>query len=64
MPVSFLLQLVPDELAGSRIVGQAKEIETGVSVRVRSSEELLTFLFSCAESEAPGRDGGEAIAGS
>jgi hypothetical protein len=49
MPVSFLLQLVPDALAQSRIVGQAKDIETGVTVRLRSTDDLLSFLFSCGE---------------
>lgn len=49
MPVSFLLQLVPDALVQSRIVGQAKDIETGVTVRLRSSDELLSFLFSCGD---------------
>jgi hypothetical protein len=49
MPVSFLLQLVPDALAQSRIVGQAKDIETGVTVRLRNTDDLLSFLFSCSE---------------
>lgn len=55
MPVSFLLQLVPDALAQSRIVGQAKDIETGVTVRLRSTDDLLSFLFSCAEREGTTR---------
>jgi hypothetical protein len=49
VPVSFLLQLVPDALAQSRVVGQAKDIETGVTVRLRSTDDLLSFLFSCGE---------------
>jgi hypothetical protein len=49
MPVSFLLQLVPDALAQSRVVGQVKDIETGATARLRSTDDLLSFLFSCAE---------------
>lgn len=58
MPVSFLLQLVPDALAQSRIVGQAKDIETGVTVRLRSTDDLLTFLFSRGEREGTENDEG------
>jgi hypothetical protein len=55
MPVSFLLQLVPDALARSRIVGQAKDIETGVTVRLRTTDDLLSFLFSFGEREGTKR---------
>jgi len=45
MPISFVLRLAPSALAESKIVGQAREVETGETAQLRNAEDLLSFLF-------------------
>ena len=54
MPVSFLLRLVPSALAKARIVGRIEAVETGVTVPIRSADDLVAFLLSCAPSSGTG----------
>jgi len=45
--VSFVLRLVPEALAASRIVGRIEVVETGEQVTVRDARDLIEFL--CAQ---------------
>jgi hypothetical protein len=46
---SFVLRLVPEALAQQRIAGRVEAVDTGQAVAVRSSEELIAFLYGSAD---------------
>ena len=46
MSVSFVLRLVPDELARGELVGQVEDVASGRVALFRGSAELVTFCAS------------------
>ncbi|HEY2442456.1 MAG TPA: hypothetical protein VGI31_04940 [Streptosporangiaceae bacterium] len=51
MTASFLVRLVSSALAESRIVGQARAIETGLTAPVRSADDLIAFLLAAGQAD-------------
>jgi hypothetical protein len=44
--MSFVLRLLPEALARSRIVGRVEVVDTGEQFMVRDADELIGFLFT------------------
>jgi hypothetical protein len=54
---SFLVRLVSSALAESRIVGQVRAVETGLTAPVRSADDLIAFLLAAGQAGAAGQHG-------
>lgn len=50
VPVSFVLRLADQSLADRRIAGQVEVVQTGEQATVRTSGELIAFLYEHAAS--------------
>jgi len=48
MSISFLLRLADQPLSDRRIAGQVEVVHTGEQATVRTSEELVAFLYAHA----------------
>jgi hypothetical protein len=59
MLTSFVLRLVPDELAKGRLVGQVVAVGSGAEKAVKSADDLVefcrTYLFGQTESAPSGQ---------
>jgi hypothetical protein len=50
VPISFVLRLADAPLGDRRIAGQVEVVHTGEQATVRTSEELIAFLYEHAAS--------------
>jgi hypothetical protein len=57
---SYVLRLVPEELADGRFVGEVEDVATGVHSIIRDVDELVRF---CVTSSPAGRDLNGAVPG-